>query len=63
MLYVLAVTTSARRLCALLGPVLVGLAVGVNASSTDGAGPAVLGVVAGLGVGVTLLAFVPGDGT
>jgi hypothetical protein len=57
------VPTSARRLAALLGPVLVGLAVGVDRASTDGGGPIVLGLVAGLGVGVTLTAFVRDDRT
>ena len=59
--YGVAVTGSARRLAALLGPVLVGVSLGVSQASTEGGGPILLGVFAGLGVGVTLLAFVRPD--
>lgn len=47
-----------RQVFAVLGPILAGTAIGINASSV-GYGNAVFGVVVGLGVGLTLAAFVP----
>jgi hypothetical protein len=49
---------SIRQSLAVLGPLLAGTAIGINASAV-GYGNAVLGAFVGLGVGVTLAAFVP----
>jgi hypothetical protein len=52
---------SMRQSLAVLGPLLAGTAIGINAS-TVGYGNAVLGAVVGLGVGMALAAFTPGRG-
>ena len=55
-------TTASRRLCALLGPVVSGGALGAEAASDGGGGgELLLGLIVGAGVGLALVAFVRDD--
>lgn len=54
-------TTASRRLAALFGPILIGAALGFDASHQDGFDRFILGLVVGLGVGMVATAFVRHD--
>ena len=52
------VSANERLWAALLGPVIAGVSVGVHAAEAGGGGRILLGLFVGLGIGVTLMAFV-----
>jgi len=55
------VNANERLWAALLGPVIAGVSFGVHAAQAGGGGRILLGLFIGLGIGVTLMAFVPGS--